>query len=368
MTLSIFLSFKESMRIMKETGQDQRFIEYYLAPYSQAFEKIYIFSWAKESYQFPFKNVELVSNSSDVNVYLYNLLLPFFHKRIIEKSDIIRLMQFTAIVPALIARMFFRLKIVATYGFPYGHFLKTRGKYIQSIIWTLLEKITLKKADKYIVTYKNTFDYLLKNKVDNKKINLLPNGVDIGVFKPIKNKNKKTNLLFVGRFEPEKNILNLGKALSILKNKFDYFITFIGGGALKRGLVNELDRSGINYKIIPSLPHNQLVKYYQKSDLFLLPSLAEGYPKVLIEAMACGLPPIVARYPGYEQIITDGENGLVCDFNPENISEKIDFLIKNGRLRKKISQNARKFVQTNNNIKKILDKEIKLIRSVYESC
>ncbi|MFA6136375.1 MAG: glycosyltransferase family 4 protein [Candidatus Paceibacterota bacterium] len=364
MNLAIFLSFKESMEIMRRVGQDNRFIEYYLKPYSKNFEKIYIFSWINETYSFPIKNVFLVPNRRNINPYLYNLFLPFINKIEIRECSVIRLMQLTPIIPAVISKFVYKIPIIATYGFIYGNLFKTQKKKTQSIIWNILERFLVNRPDKYIVTYKNTLNHLLKRGVNKKKINLLPNGVDTKIFKPINNENKKINLLFIGRFETEKNILNLAEALSILENGSNYFITLVGDGSLKKNLIAKLD---IGYQIIPSVPHNQLVKYYQKSDIFLLPSLSEGYPKVLIEAMSCGLACVVGKYLGHEQIIKDRENGIVCDFNPENICHKIELLTKDKKLREKISKNARDFVLKNNDIKNILEKEITLIKSLDET-
>ncbi len=367
MNLAIFLSFKESMGIMRKVGQDSRFIEYYLKPYSQNFEKIYVFSWANEIFEFPVKNIELIPNNKNINPYLYNLLMPFIHRQILKKCSVIRLMQFTSIIPAIISKLFFSNKIIATYGFPYFRSLKINGKKIFSYLWKILEKISINFVDKFIVTYRNNFDYLVGLGVNLKKIIILPNGVDISVFKPLItgiSNNDKIRILFIGRFTREKNILNLSKALREVGNDKNIFFTLVGSGDLENNIVNLLENTEVNYKIIHSLPHNQLVPQYQNSDIFLLPSLTEGYPKVIIEAMACGLPCIIGAYPGHEQIITNGENGLVCGFTPKEIAEKINELIKNSKLRNKLSKNAREFVIKNNDIKKIVSNEIELIKSL----
>jgi glycosyltransferase involved in cell wall biosynthesis len=365
MNLAIFLSFKESMAIQKSVGQDGRFIKYYLEPYSREFEKIYVFGWANETYDFPFKNVFLVPNKKNSSPYWYSLTLPFAHKKELEECRVIRLMQFTSVVPAAISKFLYKNKIVATYGFPYGRFLKIRGHNLQSFVWAVIERLLLPAADKFIATYQKTSDHLSARCVPLEKINLLPNGVDVDVFKPLAKKpaNKKTELLFVGRFEPEKNILNLAKSLGLIKS-LNFHVTLIGRGALEKDIRKILDKEGISYDIIPMLSHDKLISKYQSADIFLLPSLAEGYPKVLVEAMACGLPCIVGKYPGYSDIITDGENGVVCGFEPESIAKAIGKLAASPELKRRLSQNSRKFVLKNNDIKKIVEREIHIISSI----
>ncbi len=365
MKIAIFLSFKESMAIHENAGQAERFLNYYLMPYSEVFEKIYVFSWADESFDFPFKNVSLLPNTLGVSPYGYNLILPFIHKKKLKDCQVIRLMQFTSIVPAAISKLFYKNKIIATYGFPYSRFLNVRGHRMQSLIWTAVEWTFLPVVDQFIATYQKTADYLFDRSVSPEKIRILPNGVDVDFFRPVLKKRTgiKMELLFVGRFEPEKNIINLAKSLSLIKSS-DFHITLIGKGALEKDLRRILDEGHVSYEIIPRMSHDRLVIKYQSADVFLLPSLAEGYPKVLIEAMACGLPCVVGKYPGYSDIITDGNNGLVCGFDPQSIAEAIGKLLADTEIRERLSFNSREFVEKNNDIKKLVTDEIRLMEKM----
>jgi glycosyltransferase involved in cell wall biosynthesis len=368
MNIAIFLSFGESIQILKDAGQDERFINYYLKPYSEAFEKIYIFSWANEVFEFPFKNIVLVPNIRNTNPYYYNLTLPFVYRKILKECSVVRLMQFTSIVPAAISKLFYGNKIVATYGFPYSESLKVRGRKLQLIIWRMVERFLLATVNRFIATYQKTVNYLSDRGVSLKKISILPNGVDIEVFKPLSKERdgRKMELLFVGRFGQEKNVINMAKALGLLENK-NFSITLIGRGTMEKDVRKILNDHKIDYEILSPLPHNKLVDKYQSADIFLLPSVEEGYPKVLIEAMACGLPCIVGKYPGYSDIITNEENGIVCEFDPESIAKAINRLMLNLKLRKQLSKNSRKFVEKNNDIKNIVSKEIELIQSLNEN-
>jgi glycosyltransferase involved in cell wall biosynthesis len=366
MNLAIFLSFKETMKIMRTAGQDGRFINYYLEPYSRAFDHIYIFSYGNETFEFPFKNVTLVPNRKNTPIYWYNFTLPFAEKEILKTCRVVRLMQFTSIIPAIIAKKLYGIKVIATYGFPYSIFLKVKKSYLKFALWRLVELLTLKQTDKFIVTYEGNEKFLLKNGVSKEKVALLPNGVDTSIFRPTDKgfDEKNIRLLFVGRLEVEKNLIGLAQAIASSKYKKALGITFIGKGSLQGEIEKILKDSGIRHKIIPSLPHQELIAHYQQADIFMLPSFAEGYPKVLVEAMACGLPSVVGKYEGYEYVVSDKVNALSCEHSAKDITAKLDELIENVPLRKIIAKGARKFTEEHNDIKKILQKEIEVIQSL----
>ncbi|MFA6446427.1 MAG: hypothetical protein WCW14_04245, partial [Candidatus Paceibacterota bacterium] len=139
MNIGIILSFKESMRILASAGQESRFVDYYMNAYAKNFDKIFVFSWEKEIYKFPQDNVILIPNKYGINKYLYIFLLPFIEYKVFKKVSILRLTQFTAIISALIVKSMTGAKIIATYGFPYGSFLKVQGKFVKYYLWDFIE-------------------------------------------------------------------------------------------------------------------------------------------------------------------------------------------------------------------------------------
>ena len=85
---------------------------------------------------------------------------------------------------------------------------------------------------------------------------------------------------------------------------------------------------------------------FRALDIFVLPSHIEPFGLVVLEAMACGVPVIATRSGGLQEIINEGNDGLLIPVNsPGAIAEKISYLLKNDTIAKKLSENARKTVE-----------------------
>lgn len=365
MKLAVFLAFNESMHALADAGQAERFVEYYLRPYSESFEHVYVFSWSNEEYTFPFPNVTLIPNRR-WPAYVYNISLAFVHRAVLRHCSHIRLMQSTAIIPAWFSKLQHGIPIIATYGFPYSKFLRVRGRRVRAFLWDMIERLLLRAVDAFIVTYQDTATHLTSIGIPKDRITTLPNGVDTEQFIPASTGAADIpRLLFVGRMEPEKNVINLAHALAQVALKYEFVLHCIGSGRHERAVRNILDDANVTYTFRDSLPHHELVTEYQQADIFLLPSVAEGYPKVLIEALACGLAAVVGAYPGHDRIITDGVNGIVCGHSPEAIKEAVVRLLHDPELRHTLGTNGRSYVLANNNIRDIVAKELNLIQSLH---
>ena len=84
------------------------------------------------------------------------------------------------------------------------------------------------------------------------------------------------------------------------------------------------------FKHIPSLPKIELAKYYSNSSVFVLPSLADSFALVVLEAMACGVPVIVTEHTGSKEVLREGVDGFIVPIRDvESIKEKILFLYEN---------------------------------------
>lgn len=140
------------------------------------------------------------------------------------------------------------------------------------------------------------------------------------------------NIIFVGRLWAEKGLGNLLTAFDIVCNRThkQVMLHFVGDGAEYERLqkeANRLGRSGC-VKMHGRIPRGpELFSLFDQAHLFVLPSLTEGMPRALIEAMARGLPAIGSAVGGIPELLD--EQYLFPPNNPEQIAEKILLLIDN---------------------------------------
>jgi glycosyltransferase involved in cell wall biosynthesis len=227
---------------------------------------------------------------------------------------------------------------------------------IKNFILFFRDKKWFKYADAIITCSDEIANVIKKEmKIEESKIYTIYNGVNLERFYP-KDKNElrrtykiskdKFIILTVSRLKKIKGIDVFIYALNSVLKKFKNIELFIiGDGDYRKNLerlVHKLDLQDY-VKFLGNVPNDNLPNYYNLSDIFVLPTRAkEGFPWVIIEAMACKKPVIVSNIGGVSgSIIKDGENGLL--FEPSNIKdleEKILLLLNNPQFRDKIAENG----------------------------
>ena len=99
-------------------------------------------------------------------------------------------------------------------------------------------------------------------------------------------------------------------------------------------------------QFVGKVPHDEVQTFMKQADIFVLPSLSEGFPNVILEAMACGLPIVASRVGGIPDIITNNHSGYMVEVKDTNdIANKIILLLQDDTLRKKITDNNRQIVK-----------------------
>lgn len=173
------------------------------------------------------------------------------------------------------------------------------------------------------------------------KIRMIPYGADINNFKyKIRkfNKNRKLELLIVASISKRKGIEYLIKAMNILKEKVN--LNYIGASKSNElELYQELKRcNNINY--IGTVPHSKIAEYFEKSDIFILPSLAEGSSLSVYEALASGMPCIVTENVG--SVITNSFDGIIIETKDvSSIVSSIETFINSPELVENMSKNSK---------------------------
>lgn len=151
-------------------------------------------------------------------------------------------------------------------------------------------------------------------RIDSSRVHIIPNGVaDEFFINKRRNIHKKPRLLFVGRLSYQKNLTQLLDALDGISDQFT--TTLVGDGELRADL--EAHAKKLNLKNITFAGFASgatLRTYYEKADIFVLPSEREGMPLVLLEAMAAGLPIVATRVTGNKDVVKHNKNGLLVPY------------------------------------------------------
>jgi glycosyltransferase involved in cell wall biosynthesis len=159
-------------------------------------------------------------------------------------------------------------------------------------------------------------------------ISVIPYGVDTSRFTPLAGARLvargRLNLLFVGRINQRKGIKYLLEALRLLDTT-NVHLTICGR------VVDDLklfEPFSSQVTIRPSVSADELVSAYQAADLFVFPSVAEGFGQVLLESLACGLPILSTTHTAAPDLIEHGSQGfIVAPRRPDLLAEHIDWAL-----------------------------------------
>jgi glycosyltransferase involved in cell wall biosynthesis len=220
--------------------------------------------------------------------------------------------------------------------------------YFRSTTEKLKSKIVLKYADAVIALTEDMKNYL--KDIYKKDILIIPNGIDLSNFENLSKdyfytkfgfeKNTKI-ILYVGTFRPVKGLKYLIEAMKIIGCNEKRLI-IIGHGEEKEDMEKLVKNLNLENCVtfLGKTPNSEVIKYMVSSDVFVLPSLSEGFPITILEAMASALPIVTTKVRGLPEIFKDGQNGfLVEPRNPEQLAEKILLILNDEDLRNRISKN-----------------------------
>lgn len=158
-------------------------------------------------------------------------------------------------------------------------------------------------------------------------------------------------VIAVGRLDYQKGFDRLIKAWQIVQHtgKFpDWKLYIFGQGEWREMLQQMIDKAELQNTVCLNRPTKQIGEEYVKSDMLVMSSNYEGFPMVMIEAMACGLPVVSFDYKcGPKDIIQTGINGLlVPNGDIQALADAMMKVMEDEAYRKMLSQNARKVVDT----------------------
>lgn len=176
--------------------------------------------------------------------------------------------------------------------------------------------------------------------ISDHRIRVIPYGADIENFKPLPRKERNSEglrVLFVGQIGQRKGISYLLQAAKRLCGS-GFSFTLVGNIIGNNSAIVPFTEY---FEHIPHLPRKDLPAVYNNHDVFLFPTLIEGMPLVVLEAMACGLP-VITTPNGPGDIIRDGQDGFIVPIRDvDAICNRLEFLRANPDLRVEMGKHAR---------------------------
>ena len=173
-------------------------------------------------------------------------------------------------------------------------------------------------------------------------------------------------VIAVGRLDYQKSFDRLIMAWEKVHEKMqDWRLDIFGQGEWKDMLQGMIDDRGLQDVVRVNAPTKNIGKEYSESSMLVMSSHYEGFPMVMVEAMACGLPAVSFDFKcGPKDIIKDGENGvIVTDGDIDALAEAMMRLMGDDELRKRMGEEAKKVVETYSE-EKVMSKWMKLYEEV----
>ena len=249
-----------------------------------------------------------------------------------------------------IFRDFLFLNIIKKKGYPvilfiHGWQMQISNRF-KSIIWNNYFRKRFEMADAIIVLANQFKEELLSLGLKDKKVHVSSTMVNSAQYSQSeKNFSKPYTILFCATMKKSKGPYELLNAIPLVIKKYiDTSFIFLGDGKELKKLKTKTKEMGLgkNVTFTGYKTGNEKIDLFKKAHIFVFPSYSEGYPTVVLEAMAAGLPLIITSVGGLVNTIEDGKQGFFIRKSlpdPKEIAEKIVYLIENPYLMKNMSDN-----------------------------
>ncbi|OGZ37429.1 MAG: hypothetical protein A3E90_00645 [Candidatus Portnoybacteria bacterium RIFCSPHIGHO2_12_FULL_40_11] len=239
-----------------------------------------------------------------------------------------------------------------------------------------LSKFLTKRADGIRAVSSGIRQKLIAAGIDKNKIRVIPTPVDLEIFENYdrekvrdlreKHQNKKTIINVGRRAEITKDYENLFKTISLVYEKYKNLAFLQIGADFYLPEKIKADESLI-LTSTPKIKQSELTNYYHASDVYVSSSKHESFGKVLIEAMAAGLPVVATATTGSKEIVIDGKNGFLTPIgDSRGLTEKALYLLNHPEKARQMGEAGRKMVKVRFNRQKNIGKIVNFWRDLVE--
>jgi glycosyltransferase involved in cell wall biosynthesis len=211
--------------------------------------------------------------------------------------------------------------------------ITARGSDVNLIARFALQRAMIRSAAHSVagvITVSNALkDVLVQRGVRSGHIRVLRNGVDLAMFRPLERAQARRELGFQGP-----TLLSVGNLVKLKGHRLmiealarlpGYRLAIAGEGPERATLEALALRTGVAERVrfLGKFPHERLASAYSAADALVLASSREGWPNVLLEAMACGTPVVVSNIPGIAEIVTDAVGAFMPERTPMGVAAAV---------------------------------------------
>jgi glycosyltransferase involved in cell wall biosynthesis len=229
--------------------------------------------------------------------------------------------------------------------------ISLKRRLYEMVYLEILERYTSRLALKNIAVSHSVKDNIKRFGIPEEKIEVIYSGIELNEPAPQMEKDEAVNgsmkILFLGRIDENKGVLDVVRAAKIVKQKgYTFEMKFVGDGPLRRECEHLVEEYGLRREITFLGYLKNVRELFLTSDIFVSASYSEGLPLNIIEAMGCGLPVIATGVGGTTEIINHGEDGIVIPMRDvRELANALISLMEDARLREKYGTNGRRRIE-----------------------
>jgi len=248
------------------------------------------------------------------------------------------------------------------------------GSWAEHPLVRSLTKKTLARVDGLVTDSKDLLQRAERIGVEINQKMVAPTGVSLKSLEKALSSKKEINeipmILFAGALRKVKGLNYLIDSIPLIKKEIPTFKLIIAGeGPLRDVLENKAMILHVSEYVdfLGQIPHDQLLNVLKSSDVFVLPSLSEGTPTVLFEALACKTPLIATHVGGIPEVITHKDTGILIEpKSARAIADAVINLLEDNDIRQKLAERGYNLIKNQYNIERIASNLQKFFATVIE--
>lgn len=365
--LALFFTLGVSLSDWERTGYLQREVMYYHHLAEQVGQITFVTYGgdADLALRDRLGEINLLANPQRLSAPVFERRVPMVHKSQLANTAILKSSQLKGAKAVIRTAAMTGAKTVIRGGYLLSRFADSNpmSMRVRFDLWRR-ELALFHQADRVFVATPDEALYARRwYGLAASKVAIIPHFVNTNLFAPRDDVDCDPGLVgFVGWLSPQKNLNALITAMSGLRGMR---LRLIGEGPQRAELEALAKECGVEAEFMGSVPHKALPRLLAECDIFVLPSLYEGPPKALLEAMSAGVPVIAARAQGSGAVIRHRDTGWLCeDTSPDGLRRALTELMEDSRLRTQMGRAARRYIQQNFSLEHILTLETNVYREL----